>query len=189
MTKRTFIALNLPRAEKAKLEKFINQLKKINPSQLIKYVKMQGLHITLHFLGALDEQQIKGVKKILKVQANQYSTTKIISQNLNAFPNLRRPKVIILNCQEPNGQTLSGFQINLGKSLEQAGLDVDQRHWQPHITLARIKAPIQFKIQGLKIPELELPITSVELMESKLNPYGAEYKIIESYTLKQHGTS
>jgi len=184
MTKRTFIALNLPRAEKAELEKFITQLKQINSNRLIKYVKTRGLHITLHFLGALDQEQIKGVKKILKVQAGKYTATKIISQNLNAFPNLRRPKVIILNCYEPDGQTLSSFQINLGQKLEQAGLDVDHRHWHPHITLARIKAPIQFKIQGLKIPQLELPITSVELMESELNPDGAEYKIIESFQLK-----
>jgi len=184
MKKRIFIALNLPKAIKEELAKLISQTKKINSDPVIRYVKPKGIHLTLHFLGYLSEEQINQVKTVLKGIAKQYKQTNLTPGKINAFPNLDHPRVIFLECQERTGESLPSLQKNLGQELEKISLDIDYRPWHPHLTLARIKGPCQFKTENIQLPKLEIPIKSVELMESQLNPQGAEYKILESYTLK-----
>ena len=184
MKKRVFIALNLPEAAKEALTKLISQTKKINSQPVIRYVKAKGIHLTLHFLGYLDENQINQVKDILKKLAKIYQQTELISGKIDAFPNLNRPRVIFLTGEERGGENLITLQKNLGQELEKIDIEVDHRPWHPHLTIARIKGPTQFKTEDLKVPQLFIPIKSIELMESKLSPYGAEYKILESFTLK-----
>ena len=184
MKKRVFIAINLPETVKEDLNKLISQTKKINSQPAIRYVKTKGTHLTLHFLGYLTQEQINQVKAVLKDIASQYNQTELITGQIDAFPNLNRPQVIFLSSQERAEESLPGLQRNLGEELEKIGVDVDHRPWQPHLTLARIKGPCQFKTENIKVPKLEIPINSIELMESRLQPQGAEYRIIESYTLK-----
>jgi len=184
MKKRVFIAINLTETIREELGKLIAQCKKINSNLAIRYVKAKGTHLTLHFLGYLTEEQINQVKTVLKNIAQQYQQTELITSDIDAFPNLTQPRVIFLSGQEKVGDCLVSLQKNLGEELKKIGIDVDHRVWHPHLTLARIVGPCQFKTEQIKLPTLEIPIKSIELMESQLLPKGAEYRIIESYTLK-----
>ena len=184
MKKRCFIAINLPTTIREQLIKLLAQLKKINSSPSIRYVKPGGIHLTLHFLGYLTEEQINQVKNVLKRLAGEYSATELITKNIDAFPNLSQPRVIFLANEEKKNNNLTNLQKNLGEELEKIGIEVDHRPWQPHLTLARIAGPCQFKTEYLKITPLEIPVNTIELMESQLNPQGVEYKIIASYDLK-----
>ena len=184
MTKRVFIAINLPETVKEELGKLILQCKKINSKPIIRYVKTKGIHLTLHFLGYLNEEQINQVKTVLKNIAGQYRQTELITGQINAFPNLDQPRVIFLSSREKAENSLIDLQKNLGEELEKTGIDVDRRIWHPHLTLARIVGPCQFKTEQIKLPNLGIPIKSIELMESQFLPRGAEHRIIESYTLK-----
>lgn len=184
MKKRVFIAINLPSVVREELSKLLAQLKKINSQPVIRYVKTKGIHLTLHFLGYLDEQQINQVKELMKDLARDYFQTSLTTNRINAFPNLQNPRVIFLSCQEERKDTLSNLQEDLGQGLERIGIKLDQRIWHPHLTLARIVGPTKFKTEQIKLPILKIPVNSIELMESQLLPQGAEYKILESYTLK-----
>lgn len=184
MKKRVFIAINLPQTVKEELNKLVLLAKKINSQPVVRYVKTKGIHLTLHFLGYLDDEQINQVKDILKNSAKNYQKTELVTGEIGAFPNLNRPRVIFLSSQEKGEDTLTNLQKDLGEELEKIGMEIDHRPWHPHLTLARIVGPCEFKTQNLIAPKLEIPIKSIELMESQLLPQGAEYKIIESYTLK-----
>ncbi|OGY44448.1 MAG: 2'-5' RNA ligase [Candidatus Buchananbacteria bacterium RIFCSPHIGHO2_01_FULL_39_14] len=184
MKKRVFIAINLPLAIKEELNKLISRTKKINSSQSIRYVKAKNIHLTLHFLGYLNEDQINQVKNVLKSLAKDFQETVLITKKIDAFPNLNQPRVIFLSCPERAGENLIKLQKNLGENLKKIGIILDHRLWQPHLTLARIFGHCQFKTQNLIIPKLEIPVNSLELMESQLSPFGAEYKVLASYTLK-----
>ncbi len=184
MKKRVFIAINLPENIKEELNKLLSLCRKINSQPVIRYVKTKGIHLTLHFLGYLDEAQINQVRTVLKNLARNYNQTKLITGQIGAFPNLKQPRVIFLSSQEKEGDHLAGLQKNLSSELEKIGIDVDYRPWYPHLTLARIVGPCQFKTEPLKLPSLLIPVKSLELMESQLKPSGAEYKILASYQLK-----
>jgi len=184
MTKRCFIAVNIPQTAKDQLAEFIRRLKKINSDQAIRYVKSKRIHLTLHFLGNLTSEQIIRVQKILKQQASHCEAAEIDTDRIDAFPTLKNPRVIFLAGVQKEGGNLKDLQINLGKELEKADIKIGCKKWHPHLTLARVVGPCRFETKNLELPELKIPVESVELMESKLSPYGAEYKIISSYTLK-----
>ena len=79
--KRVFIAINLPDEVKENLIQYIAKIKKINFSHNLKYVKPQGLHLTLHFLGYLTDEQIEQVKTaISQVIENKQSFSLTINQ-------------------------------------------------------------------------------------------------------------
>jgi len=184
MSKRCFIAINLPENVRAELGKSLLLCKKINSQPVVRYVKTKGIHLTLHFLGYLAEERIEQVKKILKKLAKNYQKTELITGQIDAFPNLKRPRVIFLSNREADQDTLTNLQKDLGQELEKIGLTIDHRKWQPHLTLARIVGPCEFKTENLIIPKLKIPVNSIELMESQLLGSGAEYKILASYKLK-----
>ncbi len=184
MKKRVFIALNLTKVAKIAVAQILQKLKTVNPKPSIHYVKPDSVHLTLHFLGDRNPEEIERIKKILKSSARNYGSTMLITEKIDAFPNLKYPRVVFLTTREKNGNSLTNLQKQLGVELLKAGIDIDQRPWHPHLTLARLTGPNHFKTQAIKLTELEIPINSLELMESKLGVPGGQYKIIESYTLK-----
>lgn len=184
MKKRIFIAINLPQEVKQEIGKLISLCKKIQTRPVFRYVKTKGLHLTLHFLGYLDERQINQVKIVLKNVAKNYKKTELVVGKIDAFPSLAKPRVIFLSSKEKGRDTLIDLQKELGRELEEAGLSVESRPWQPHLTLARIVGPCQFKSENLIPPKLTIGVESLELMESQTLESGAEYEILESYELK-----
>jgi len=184
MKKRVFIAINLPENIKEELNKLLSLCRKINSQPVIRYVKAKGIHLTLHFLGYLDEQQINQVKAVMQNSAINFQRTDLTTGQINAFPDFKNPRVIFLSSQGKGKDTLANLQKNLGQDLEKIGIEVDHRAWQPHLTLARIVGPTQFKTENIKLPRLEIPVTSIKLMESQLLPNGAEYEVLASFTLK-----
>jgi 2'-5' RNA ligase len=187
MKHRTFIAVNLPSVIKQALMELIGDLKRANSDQPIKWVRPEGLHLTLHFLGYLDEKMIDKVKEILTSRTNQIPSFELKLGGISAFPNLTRPRVIFVECQEINGQNLVTLQKNIGQDLEKTGIKIDRRPWHAHITLARIKGPCKFSAQGRPASgwqDLHFKVDNIELMESQLRPDGARYSILESFELK-----
>ncbi|PJC00627.1 RNA 2',3'-cyclic phosphodiesterase, partial [bacterium (Candidatus Moisslbacteria) CG_4_9_14_0_8_um_filter_36_20] len=60
---RSFIAVNLPEEIKEEIKKIIDILGQSGNG--VKWVEPRNLHLTLHFLGWLEEEKIEDVKKIL----------------------------------------------------------------------------------------------------------------------------
>lgn len=186
---RSFIAINLPKEVKKELNFLLIELKKTNPSLAIKWVNPQGLHLTLHFLGSQEETTLEKVKKIIERKIKELHLSQNIPKlsliKLDAFPNLSKPRVLFISCQEENGKNLiKKLQKEIGKELELLGIEVDKREWQMHITLARLKTPLNLKIKNLNeygIKNLSFKIKSVELMKSELTPLGARYSILKSF--------
>ncbi len=184
--KRLFIALNLPEQVKNELVGLLEILKKYYPE--IKWVDARGLHLTLHFLGYLDQELEEKIKLVMQSLAGKFSAINFKFNNLGAFPNLDSPRVIYLECEQTNGRSVYKLQQLLLENLNKLSLEVDRRSWQPHLTLGRVKynGGNKFKVNSeiLKnIPQLNFNIPTFELMESQLTPDGARYGIVVSYKL------
>jgi 2'-5' RNA ligase len=184
MTKRCFIAINLPADIKEKIAGLTVELKKINSNPGARFVKSDNIHLTLHFLDDLNESQINQVDIILKDIVRSYSQTTLITENIGGFPNLNFPRVVFIETREARSSLLNELQKAIGQRLEDIGMTVDHRPWRPHLTLARITGRINFQAKHISLPKIEIPITSIELMESQLGPGGSKYKIINTYKLK-----
>lgn len=198
MKTRAFIAINIPsEIKKIILEQFLFKLQKdlnrqpIHPALErggVKWVNPDGLHFTLHFLGYLDDEQLIKIKDILKFWTGKYHeyNTKIEYRisDLSGFPNLNRPRVIFLNCQElDTKQLIQNLQKDLGQDLAKLGIEIDSRLWHPHLTLGRVKVPQILRFKSYPPFNLRFRVESIDLMKSELNRQGARYTVLERFRI------
>lgn len=181
MKKRLFIALNLPDEIKKKISSVILELDKLNRRVAIKWVRPELLHLTLHFLGYLDQAKLEEIESILANLCGHYREAVLSIGNLGAFPNLISPRVIYLEIKQNQGDSLLSLQKEVGEELIKISLEPDQRPWQSHLTLGRVKGKGKVNLSQIEIPNLTFKINSVELMESRLGRSWPEYFVVKSF--------
>jgi RNA 2',3'-cyclic 3'-phosphodiesterase len=183
MKKRLFIAINLPKTAFEPLAELIQRLKKINPSPAIRYVKPENVHLTLHFLGDSETQQTQRIIDLLNQTTTSLKPLTLQTTAIGAFPNLNRPRVIYLAATGPEANILIDWQKNYRRQLERHGISTDQRPWQPHLTLARIKNPVHFATAAAAPPQFTIPIRQLDLIDSELKPTGPTYSVVKTFAL------
>ncbi len=182
MSKRSFIAINLPTELKKKLGEIILKLKKINPDYAIKWVEPENLHLTLHFFGNLNDKQIAQVEEGIEEVAKHNASFQMSTGDFGCFPNEKTPRVIFIETKDTKAvRTLVG---QLEVMLQNLGYKVDTKPWQAHITLGRIKNQTRCRTEGVKMESFTFDVKSVELMESQLTPEGSVYSVIKSFPLR-----
>jgi len=182
MTKRVFIAINLPEDVKKNFDPIVEELKKLNPDYGIKWVEPENLHLTLHFFGDLNEKQITLVEGGIEEISKRIESFKLNIGTSGCFPNEREPRVFFAAVEDT--EILHDLIGKLEVMLENLGYKVDTRPWQGHLTLGRIKDWSRCKIASVKIPSMTFSVKSVELMESELTPDGPVYSVLKSFPLK-----
>jgi 2'-5' RNA ligase len=188
MRHRIFIAINLPDDIKKKLVDYQSKW----PELPIRWTKKENLHITLVFLGYLNDEELLEVCNITKEAASRNQS---FSVNLNKIyygpPKKMPPRMVWVEGEK--SQKFTSLRNDLEKSLmtsEETHFSPEKRAFSPHITLGRIKAWEFRQIEPEERPEISeeislvFPVNSVEVMESELKRGGSEYTILESYPLK-----
>lgn len=180
--KRLFIAIELPENVKKEINR-IQCLLKQKDLFSGNYVDSQHAHLTLTFLGDVDESMIPEIKK--RLQSIEYRPMKARLSNLDFFKSrAKTPKVIFINVECPE-------LVDLAKQIDDAlsGLFApESRPFVTHVTIARIKGICDYAafsdfIKTVNVESLEFDITSFIIKSSILTSNGPIYSDIEIYTL------
>jgi len=182
MTKRVFIAINLPDELKKNFDPIVSELKNLNQNYGVKWVAPENLHLTLHFFGDLNEKQIALVEEGIEEITKNIKSFEMTTGDFGCFPDEQSPRVFFAALQD--GPEIHELIGQLEVMLENLGHKVDTRPWRAHLTLGRIKDWSRCKVTGAKIPSMNFTVKSVELMESELTPDGSVYSVIKSFPLK-----
>jgi len=190
---RLFLAIKLPRELLAQLHSYQEQL---NP-QIFRIVEEDKLHLTLIFLGYVEEEKIKKIQDIA-LEITQNFQPPLIQFLATAYgparaggPNPKFPRLIWLEGSPNHG--LEQLKKALEKEfLTKAKIDLkeENRLFLPHITLARIKTslpnnlPPETKINTKMNFSFAPP--SLWLMESHLHKEGAQYIDLEEFRFKNY---
>jgi 2'-5' RNA ligase len=185
---RTFIAIDLDPAIKSVLSDFIRRLKKMG-APAVGWAKESGMHITLKFLGDIDEDQAVPVKDGLTTVAGTFAAFSLKIRGTGFFPlNARHPRVLWVGTSvEP---VLNELQKEMESRLAALGFPREERAFHPHLTLGRVKAPgglhdIVTEFNRNAHTEFgEMTVRKITLFKSTLKPTGAEYSILEEGRLK-----
>jgi 2'-5' RNA ligase len=109
-------------------------------------------------------------------------------ENIGAFPNMRKPRVLWIGLNRST--VLQDLSSTITKATAQIGKPPENREFQPHLTIARIKEPDRINIAAMgeflkSKPDSFTPweVKSIELMESNLTPNGAIYSNLYTFTL------
>ncbi|MEM3440030.1 MAG: RNA 2',3'-cyclic phosphodiesterase [Candidatus Bathyarchaeia archaeon] len=147
----------------------------------LKLVEPQNLHITLRFLGEIDERIADGICKALGGMG--FGPFEVELKGLGAFPKDGYANVIWIGIQGGRGE-LERVARDIEMRLRGLGIPPDERGFSPHLTIARVKSPgcrAKFKefLSGSK--ELEfgrILVDSIRLKRSELSPRGPTYYTI-----------
>ncbi|GER89366.1 hypothetical protein KDW_35280 [Dictyobacter vulcani] len=136
---RTFIALEMNKALQRHLSGFIHQVAPVLPG--MKWVNPQGIHLTLAFLGELDDDQLQLLSAATRQAASQVAPFTYRLTRPGIFGSPRQPRVLWMGIEERTG-SLTQLHRLLQQQLKQRDFPVETRPFSPHLTLARGKAPL-----------------------------------------------
>ena len=134
---RTFIAVDCGKRLQTACGQAIDELLEVVDG--VRWVHPENLHLTLKFLGEVEDRELNSVCRQVAVAANSCSPFAVTCQSLGAFPSVDRPNTIWIGVQDDN-DLLQTLQKNLETSLFELGFPVERRPFKPHLTLGRTKS-------------------------------------------------
>lgn len=180
---RGFIAIDIPFSHK--INELSNQIK--NSGTNVKLVKPENIHITLKFLGDIDEELVEEIEKTIRQSIKDISSFKIKLVGTGVFPNQRYIKIIWIGIRD-HGE-LGKIANNIDEQLAKFGFEKEKRPFSPHLTIARVKSAknkeklmeIVNKYHEAKFAEIN--VESIKLKKSELTPEGPIYTTIKEIKL------
>ena len=153
----------------------------------VRWVKPDGIHLTLKFLGDIEEGDVDNIANCMKSSADGTSPFTVEIKEVGTFPNLRNPRVLWVGVTE--NSSLSVLQSKIEKTLKGIGFPRENRPFRPHLTMGRVKSP---KLKDKLIEALEkertqelgtMPVEELILFRSDLRPGGAIYTRLRTVNL------
>ena len=190
---RAFLAVELSQELRAGLATVQQELKhrielEMKRDMRISWAQPASIHLTLKFLGDMDEQMIDPLRAALEQAIGREIAVNEPLELLGAFPRPQSPRVLWVGPSEnwERGAEAKRMAEVYG-AIEQAceGLRFlrETRPISPHLTLARIKAGerhvgvalAQGGVLDRPLSSGSLAVESVVLMKSELKPTGSVY--------------
>lgn len=180
---RSFISLHIDAKSKESIKDIQRLLKiYIDKPDNARFETPANFHVTLFFIGDIDKVKLAKVYKILKQNIeNKYGELNFKSTEINAFPDLRKPKVFFLNCIN-TGNKIFEIAETIRNILREFEFTSD-KDFLPHITLARVKNKIKLKdLSDINI-DINFSASKISIMQSRITTAGAEHKEIFAINL------
>jgi 2'-5' RNA ligase len=190
-TIRAFIAIPLPTPLLDRLVALQRRLERKTPPRSVRWVRGEGIHLTLKFLGDTPTEKLPEIEQALAVVARHAPTCTFTAEGLGCFPNIRRPRVVWVGVNEPAGR-LEALQNAIEEVMTPFGYPPEKRGFSPHLTLGRIgrrasrddAAQVGDIVASTTIePLAEVTVDRFALIRSVLKPAGAEYTTLHEFLL------
>lgn len=173
-TKRLFIALWPDNETRRQVHQLQQSLKYDAGLTAASVVDENHIHITLHFLGAIHEQEIPVLLQALE-NVSDFSF-EIVLDRLGYFS---KPNILWLGCTEfPDA--LNALHKATGQAVKKCLPAYQQKKLVPHVTLFR---------KAMQLPQKEIiktirwQVDSFVLVESKTYQQGVQYRVLQQWSL------
>lgn len=182
---RAFIAIELPPEIKNSLAELQNQLKSSGAD--VKWVKPDNIHLTLKFLGEIDQSKLDKISKILEDISREKKSFPLRLASVGAFPKINYPRVIWAGIDAGDSETKE-IAKELEAEIAKVGIPKEDRPFSSHITIGRTRTTLNQEklVQILKILEhnlgnkkWEFMVTKITLFKSTLTPKGPIYEVLK----------
>ncbi|GKS58108.1 2'-5' RNA ligase [Nitrospira sp.] len=194
---RVFLAVLLEERLKSQIASLQDSVKKrwashADASVRIQWVGPHRVHLTLKFLGAIEEAQLMEIRQAVRPIVERARPMSLTLGPMGVFPDIRAPRVLWLgSLPDADASALVELAVAVDRALVPLGFQPEARPFRPHLTLARIKdgwrSAGQAFLRGgiLERPATvdPFPIGAIHLMESELLPSGPRYTSCWSLSL------
>ena len=176
---RSFLAVDPPEEVLNEVGRIQERFKKTIQGD-IRWVRPEGIHLTLKFFGYVSEADIANISRVVNNNIVDVKPFTLNVRRAGVFPSVNRARVLWLG-MDGDVDTLIRLQKEIDKALQGYGFEMENRPFSPHVTLARIKEP-KGLIGLAKIIEKSedyaagsFSVSGLNLFKSTLTPKGAIY--------------
>jgi 2'-5' RNA ligase len=180
---RAFVALELSESLKDGILSLIDELRAAGVRA--GWSRAGTLHLTLKFLGDVEEALLPDLATALKAAAAEVPPFTFDTTSMGAFPSPARPRVIWLGVEPADG--LYELQEAVERELTPLGFSRERRRFHPHITLGRVRdageasrdVDLLALMTELPVPRGRTAVDGLRLVRSTLSPGGARHETLD----------
>ncbi len=185
---RSFVAIPLPKPVHKNVATLIARLRESGDG--VKWVPTDNLHLTLKFLGDVDNTEVPGVCNVLRQVCDSYDPFELTFIGTGGFPDITRPRVVYAGVDDPSG-SLRGIVTTLETELAKLGFKPEPRDYVPHLTLGRARGSSR-RVGEQLLERLErdrekifgeMVVENIQLMASFLDKSGPTYQVMDTIEL------
>ncbi len=175
---RIFIAVDFPDNvinEVARVQEILGKRKFTG-----KLTELENLHLTLKFLGEIEENKVEAVKKRLKEIKFEEFEARL--EDIGSFNFRGMPRIVWIKI---GGRGIFNLQRKVDEKMLELGFEKERR-FMSHITITRIKYVKDKKgfveyVKEIGLKEIKFKINEFKLKESELRELGHIYRDLEVY--------
>lgn len=190
---RAFLAVELSQELRGAIASFQNDLKRrlqieASKEARISWVQPASIHLTIKFLGDIDEQLIAPLRETVAQAVGRLPPVAVPVERLGAFPRPQAPRVLWVGPlqgweQGDEAQRLRAIHQSIEQACESLGFSREAKPFNAHLTLGRIKEGERYAGNALmRSGIMDRPaalgtfaVDSVLLLKSDLRPTGSIY--------------
>jgi len=183
---RAFVAIEIDEPIREALAALISELRALDAP--VKWVEPQNIHLTLKFLGSVPDASVPKAIDILRACCQGVSPFQLEVKGAGAFPDLKRPRVLFVSAED-RPPTAADLARRLNEQMAELGVEREDRPFQNHITLGRLKMPRPIPALAQRLEALaarlfgSMTVQRVTLMQSDLRPGGPVYTAVQQIEL------
>ncbi len=181
---RAFIAIEINDAVRDNLLRAQERIG--SKSAKIKFVERENFHVTLKFLGEIDEALAEDVKSVLEEIAKKHKKHRVRVKGIGVFPNPNYVRVIWAGIENDEG--INAIAKDVEREMRRLGFKKD-KDFVAHITIGRVKF-VRDKVElAMALKDLanedfgEFDVEAIELKKSTLTPKGPIYETVARFEL------
>lgn len=188
---RAFIAIDLPKPIQESVEKQTAALRRTLGDDLVRWVPVHNMHLTLKFIGNIAASHVDFLKQMLAQSADSHSQFDLQISGVGSFPNPKRPRVLWVGIHAP--AELTSLQTSIEKGALRLGYEKEERPFSPHLTLGRVRQnispaglqKIRLALENTQIGRIGAArVDALHLYQSDLRSDGSVYTKLFSAPLK-----
>jgi RNA 2',3'-cyclic 3'-phosphodiesterase len=183
---RLFVAVPLPPPALEEAGSLLRSLRAMEWP--VRWVRDEGLHITLKFFGEVTSDRVDAIEEMLQFATAGMPPIELVLSGGGAFPSSKRPRVLRLEVTA--GPDLELLQDRLERGGERIGFPPEGRPFRPHITLGRVREGERVPPEAMRRLEalpagLPFLADQIVLFESRQTPAGPSYSVRLSQALNR----
>lgn len=171
---RCFVALNPSVAVARRVAEEVEKHKAaVNEHARVAWVPAANYHLTMRFLGTIEEELVEGIEGRLKRVAARHAPPELKIGGFGAFPSVEKPNVLWVGSD--GGKPLLELHKDMEGALVELGFQREQRPFHPHLTVGRVKES-RGPIVWSSVAELGMSHPpDMVVYESRTKQSGSEY--------------
>jgi 2'-5' RNA ligase len=155
----------------------------------VRWINRDSLHLTLKFLGAVDDAKVPAIQTALKQAFAPLTAFTISCRGLGVFPDIRRPRVLWAGLE---GGALAELAQAAEAALAPQGFPREERQFRPHLTIGRWREgarggdALRGELERWRHHDFGASaIDEAVLFQSVLKRGGAEYTPVKIFPLRK----